>query len=216
MFEIAEDDSDVDKARLYLKRTGEFSTSTLTVRVETDDGGKPSGNLASAGHAGALDKKDVGTEYALHSVAFSGDDAAKLDKGTYWLVLDTDAETDAASNFVSWGTDAGGGYAGGALKVFSDGAWGDPPDGAASDAVFVVDGSIPGPPAPAPSTLTAAKFCIGDSCITEWPSSGGEGGGTAAAAPTEGSAASPTARWPAATSGPCGPSSTGAGWTSGS
>ena len=89
-FEVTADNgANVEKAQLYLKKTGTLSDAAMTVRVETDDGGKPSGNLASAGHTATLDKSALGTDYALHGASFTGGDAAKLDKGTYWLVAET-------------------------------------------------------------------------------------------------------------------------------
>lgn len=104
--------------RLYMKAGG---TVTPTVRIETDDGGKPSGTLAHANATKTLDGNDVETSFKWVRVDFTD---FSLTKGTtYWIVVYDDTER-AQNNMLYWGSDNSASYSGGsaALKIGS-GAW---------------------------------------------------------------------------------------------
>lgn len=71
------------------------STMTLTVTIETDNGGEPSGTPVTNGTANTIDTSTWGASYANRTVTFGS--AVSLDAGTkYHIVLSVD-KTDAAN-----------------------------------------------------------------------------------------------------------------------
>jgi hypothetical protein len=119
-FQIAADSS-VTGVKLYLLKVGS-PVGTMTLRIETNNAGSPSGNLAHANATITLAESGLGAAYALTTFAFAT--AASLSAATtYWIVLSTDRVA-STSNYVLWGSDASApGYASGELKSQVGAAW---------------------------------------------------------------------------------------------
>ena len=121
-----------DTVELYLKKVG-TPTGTMTLRIETDSTGEPSGSLADANATVTLGESTLGTSYADVEFDFSTDFALSAST-TYWLVLSTDRSTDT-SNYVLWGSDASSpSYASGEMKSEASSTW----SAESKDAVFAV------------------------------------------------------------------------------
>lgn len=124
----------VDMARLYLRKVGS-PTGTMTLRIETDSAGSPSGTLADANATVTVAESGLGTSYALVDFDF-GTDFSLSGSTQYWLVLSTD-RTASATNYVQWGIDSSTpGYADGEAKYESSSTW----TAESADAVFTVLG----------------------------------------------------------------------------
>lgn len=112
---------EVRKARLNLSKTGSLSGDTLTLRVETNDGGDPSGTLADANATATLDADTVGAVLADYVFTFT-DTFALSGSTTYWLVLSCDY--DGTSDYISWGAEGASGagsYASGGAEYYDEG-----------------------------------------------------------------------------------------------
>ncbi len=117
-------------ARLYLRKIGS-PAGTMTLRIETDSSGSPSGTLAHANATITVDEAGLSTSYS--DTLFNWPDFS-LNAGTYWLVLITSR---AASNtdYVVWGADSSSpAYAGGEMKSESSAVW----SAQSKDGVFAV------------------------------------------------------------------------------
>lgn len=124
------DATTVNSVALYLKKVGS-PAGTLTVRIETDSAGEPSGTLAHANATGTLNEADLGTTYALETVDYTD---FTLAAGTYWLVLST-SRSDSATDYVAWGADGSSpSYAGGEMMSEVSSVW----SAENKDAVFAV------------------------------------------------------------------------------
>jgi hypothetical protein len=120
---------------LYLKKIGS-PTGTMTLRVETDSAGSPSGTLADANLTATLAESSLSTSYADATFTF-GTPASISGSTTYWLVLSTD-RTASATNYVVWGADTSTpSYADGEMLGEDTSVWG----ALSADAVFTVNGS---------------------------------------------------------------------------
>lgn len=117
---------------LRLKKTGSPSDG-IRVHLQGAGAGVPDGfSLASA----VRDASTLGTEYGWESFAFSG--SVTLTYGTtYWLVIERTG-AGASDDFYEFTVDDAEGYAGGALKLYGQGAWNARP--AAASLVFKVLG----------------------------------------------------------------------------
>lgn len=121
-------------AQLYLKKVGS-PTGTMTLRVETDSAGSPSGSLVHANATATVSESSLSTSYGDIDFAFAG--SFSLAGSTdYWLVLSTDrAQSD--TNYVAWGADASSpSYADGAMKSELASSW----SALSADAIFLVMG----------------------------------------------------------------------------
>ena len=111
---------DIETASLYLRKVG-TPTGTLTLRIETDSAGEPSGVLAHASATTTLAESSLTTSFV--DTLFTFPASFNLAIGTYHLVLDTDrvaSETD----YVEWGADASSpSYAGGEMKSYDGALW---------------------------------------------------------------------------------------------
>lgn len=111
----------VDQVRLWLKKAGS-PAGTMTLRIETDSAGAPSGTLADASASKTVAESGLGTSYAWEAFDFATDFSLS-GSTTYWAVLSTDraaSETDV----VYWGADSSApGYASGEAKYEAGGAW---------------------------------------------------------------------------------------------
>jgi len=93
------------KIGLYLKKTG--SPSDKTVRVLTDNGGKPSKTLAGSSAYGTLSASQISqNSYGWINVTLNS--SPLLQAGNrYWIVIDTAADN---NDYFSWAKDSTDGY----------------------------------------------------------------------------------------------------------
>jgi hypothetical protein len=123
----------IDLARAWLKKIG-TPAGTMTLRIETDSAGSPSGTLVDANATVTVGESGLSASYALITFDF-GTNFSVSGSTTYWLVLSTSRSTDEF-NYVDWGADASSpGYASGQMKSFA-GSW----SVESKDAVFEVQG----------------------------------------------------------------------------
>ncbi len=110
---IATADGALSKMSVYLAKVGSPS-SNLTVRITTDNGGKPnSSDIADT----AITPSQVGTTASWIDVSFAS--PPTLTNGTqYWIVLDYG--TNSASNYWVWRKDTSDAYAGNTGKYTSN------------------------------------------------------------------------------------------------
>lgn len=117
---------------LWLKKVGS-PTGNLTVEIQPDSAGAPSGTAVSNGTSGTVAASTLTTSYA--DITFSFATPPSLSGSTtYWLVLKT---TDSASNtnYVQWGADTSTpGYADGSMSGEASASW----SALSADAVFEV------------------------------------------------------------------------------
>ena len=113
--------SSVTGVKLYLLKVG-APVGSMTLRIETDNAGSPSGNLADANASRVMAEADLGAAYALEDFEFAT--APSLSAATtYWIVLSTDRVA-STSNYVLWGSDASApSYASGEMKSAVGAAW---------------------------------------------------------------------------------------------
>jgi hypothetical protein len=127
----------IDKAQLHLKKTGSPG-GTMTLRIETDNSGEPSGTLADANATIGVAESGLSTSLAMVDFDFSTNFSLS-GSTTYWLVLSTD-RTQSDTNYVEWGADAGGGYSSGESGSQVSSTW-TTPNASAADLVFAVVGA---------------------------------------------------------------------------
>ena len=131
-FQISSSDTLNDVA-IYLRRVGS-PNGTLTIRIETDNAGSPSGTLADSNATATLSEAGLGASYGMVTVNFT--DFAISGSTKYWIVVST-SRTAGPTNYVEWGVDASSsGYAYGGVSLYAGGTW----SGQTTDAIFRVDG----------------------------------------------------------------------------
>jgi len=110
----------VGRVNLWLKASG-APTDNLTVEIQTNSGGLPSGTVVTNGASNAVAGSSVGASYGW--VAFDFSMPPQLTAGTqYHLVLKRSGSVDAANYYV-WGADQSSpGYSDGAGSVYG-GSW---------------------------------------------------------------------------------------------
>lgn len=119
---------------LWLKKVGN-PTGTMTLRIETDNSGDPSGTLADANLTATLVESSLGTSYANAMFTFSTPTSIS-GSTTYWAVLSTDRAVSDA-NYVVWGADGSTpSYADGEMKSEISSTW----SAESKDAIFAVLG----------------------------------------------------------------------------
>jgi hypothetical protein len=95
------------RATLYLKKVG--SPSDITVKLVTDNGGKPSKTVLASG---TISASLIGPSYSFADISFSS--SASLTANTqYWLIAIASV---GASNYFVWGDDTNNGYSSGTGK----------------------------------------------------------------------------------------------------
>lgn len=111
----------VGSVQLYLKKAGS-PADTMTLRIETDSGGDPSGTLVDANATTTLSESSLTTSY--DDITFSFATAFSISGSTqYHIVLSTGRATDT-SNYVLWGADASSpSYANGEMKSEASSVW---------------------------------------------------------------------------------------------
>ena len=120
---------------LWLKKVGS-PTGTMTLRIETDNSGEPSGTLVHANATTTLAESGLGTSYA--DVTFTFASAFTISGSTtYWLVLSTDRSA-SGTNYVVWGADTSTpSYADGEMMSEASSSW----SAESADAIFEVNGA---------------------------------------------------------------------------
>lgn len=110
----------VDQVKLWLRRVGN-PAGTMTLRIETDSSGSPSGTLAHANATVTVAESGLGTSYSLVAFDFASN-FSLTGSTTYWIVLSTSRSTDEF-NYVDWGADGSSpSYSNGQMKSFA-GSW---------------------------------------------------------------------------------------------
>lgn len=122
----------VDQVKLWLRKVGAPS-GTLTLRIETDSSGSPSGTLANAAATVTVAESSLATSYGW--IAFDFASNFSLTGTTlYWLVLSTDRSASGTA-YVEWGADASTpGYTDGQMISEASSSW----SAESKDAVFEV------------------------------------------------------------------------------
>jgi F5/8 type C domain len=119
---------------LWLKKVG-APAGTMTLRIETDTAGSPSGTLVDANATATLAESGLGTGYATATFTF-GTSFSISGSTSYWIVLSTDRAV-SETNYVLWGADGSApSYANGEMKSEISSSW----SAEAADAVFEVLG----------------------------------------------------------------------------
>lgn len=124
--------STVSEIDLYLKKVGS-PTGNLTVEIQTDSAGEPSGTAVTNGTSNTVSASTLTTSFADITFTFSSNPS--LASGTtYWLVLTT-SDTQSNTNYVVWGADTSTpSYADGEMLGEDASTW----SALSADAVFTV------------------------------------------------------------------------------
>ncbi|MDP1689994.1 MAG: hypothetical protein Q8L52_02210 [bacterium] len=99
------------RVTLNLKKTG--NPSDLTIKVVSDNAGKPSNTVLASG---VIPASSVTTSYGFADIALDGTPALIVDQ-TYWIIA---VGTVSAVNYFTWGQDTSNGYSRGAAKYSSN------------------------------------------------------------------------------------------------
>jgi len=102
---------------LYLKAVGTL-TDNLTLEIQTDSGGEPSGTPVTNGVSSSVAMSGISTsDYAWVAFTFSPVPSVSADT-IYHLVLKSDQGAADASNYIVWGQDTNGAYALGNCETY--------------------------------------------------------------------------------------------------
>ena len=141
----------VDTAKLWLRKVGSPS-GTMTLRIETDSSGDPSGTLADANATVTVNEATLTTSYDWIAFDFATNFALS-GSTSYWLVLSTDRAA-SDSNYVLWGMDASTpAYASGEAQYEASSTW----SAESKDACFAVFA----PTAPYEEPVTCGRWSGG-------------------------------------------------------
>ena len=116
--------STVTKIRLWLKKTGTpAGTDTLTLVIQTNSSGVPSGSAVTNGTSNTVDISDtLTTSYAWVEFTFTTNPS--LTAGTQYHLVLQGAFTISTSNYVQWGADNYDiVYANGSMSYYDDTTW---------------------------------------------------------------------------------------------
>lgn len=126
----------VSAISVFMKKNA-GTTTGLTVRIETDSAGVPSGTLANANLTGTI-SAFTPTSYAWKTVNFSTPAALSADT-TYWLVVQHTTEGAGDSQYY-WASDSSSPpYTGGVNATYESAAWG----AGTSDMLFQITAQEP-------------------------------------------------------------------------
>ena len=122
----------VKSVDLWLKKVGS-PAGTLTLRIETDNSGEPSGTLADANLTTTVAESSLSSSYG--AIAFTFTTSASISGSTpYWLVLSTDRSA-SETDYVAWGADGSApSYADGEMMSELSSSW----SAESADAIFEV------------------------------------------------------------------------------
>lgn len=113
-------DQQIARVQLWMKKVGS-PTGNLTVRIQTNNSGDPSGTDVTNGESIAVDASTLSTSYGYIDFDFS---AAEVSDATpYHIVLEsTVSESD--TDYVVWGTDSSTpSYTNGEMKSYNGASW---------------------------------------------------------------------------------------------
>ncbi len=117
---------------LWLKKVGS-PTDTMTLRIETDSAGSPSGTLVDANATTTVSESTLSTSYGDILFTFASSFSIS-GSTTYWLVLSTDRSA-SGTDYVEWGADSSSpSYANGEMKSEASSTW----SAESADAIFEV------------------------------------------------------------------------------
>lgn len=124
--------STVSEVDLWLKKVGS-PTGNLTVEIQTDSAGEPSGTAITNGTSNTVSASTLTTSFA--DITFSFASNPSLASGTtYWIVLTT-ADSQSNTNYVVWGADTSTpSYADGEMLGEDASTW----SALSADAIFTV------------------------------------------------------------------------------
>ena len=105
------EDQDVKTLSLWLKKTSTPSDK-VTVRIETDDEGKPSGTLVSTSATDTQDQSMI-TGTSEYACAFQFNENVPLQKSeTYWIVVSKENDEVSSTAYYNASCKNGGTYTG--------------------------------------------------------------------------------------------------------
>jgi hypothetical protein len=133
-FSVPYADSTFKGIIMALKKAG--TPGNMTIRIETDDGGKPSGTLADANATFTIAAADIGTSRA-YITKYSTNLWGLSGNTKYWIVI-SGASLSAGNEFGAAMTLAAGKYPGGSVKYTTDGGSTWTPQSATSSLVFKI------------------------------------------------------------------------------
>ncbi|MDQ7027564.1 MAG: choice-of-anchor R domain-containing protein, partial [Anaerolineae bacterium] len=124
--------TNVKSVKLWLRKSG-TPAGNLTVKIETDSSGSPSGTVVTNGTSATVAASSLATSYGWIEFTFST--PPSLSASTqYHLVLET-TDTQSNTNYVEWGADGSSpSYASGEMKHERSATW----SAESKDAVFKV------------------------------------------------------------------------------
>lgn len=124
----------VGSVKLWMKKAGS-PTGNLTVKIETDSAGSPSGTPVTNGTSNTVAASTPTTSYGWIEFTFATNPSLS-GSTTYWIVLET-ADTQSDTNYVEWGDDESSpGYTNGEMKSEASSTW----SALTADAIFDVLG----------------------------------------------------------------------------
>lgn len=124
-------DSDITSVRLYLRRLGNPS-GNLTLTIETDSSGDPSGTPVTNGTSDTVAASSLSATYGYIDFDFSTSPSL-LTGTTYHLVLSSSASY--ANDYVRWGVDSSApSFASGECKSYDGSTW----SAESADAIFEI------------------------------------------------------------------------------
>jgi len=116
---LGDTDLEIATLKLYLQKVGS-PTGTVTIRIETDSAGDPSGTLCDANATITVDEADLAAGGGWITVTFPGTISLDLYK-RYHVVLTTDRGSSGV-NYINWGIDTVAPFAF-VLKLKTAGVW---------------------------------------------------------------------------------------------
>jgi len=126
--------SDISSIKLYLRKIGS-PTGNLTIEIQTDSTGDPSGTPVTNGTSDVVDASTLTTSLAL--VEFTFTTSPNLSASTQYHVVLKTTDSQSDTDFVIWGTDESSpSYSGGQLKSYNGASW----DAETDDTIFQIYG----------------------------------------------------------------------------
>jgi len=114
-------DRSVSQVRLWLKKSGAPSDN-LTVEIQTNSGGLPSGTVVTNGTSNAVAGTSIGSSYGWITFDFTG--LVQLTAGTQYHLVLKRSDTWSGTNYYVWGADQSSpGYTDGAGSVWGGSSW---------------------------------------------------------------------------------------------
>ena len=125
---IPEYEGRVGKIRAYLRKIGS-PTGNLSVSIQTDNAGEPSGTVITNGISVTVSASSLSS--TADWIDFNYTLEPDVSTLTYWIVLET-TDTQSNTDYVAWGNDTGESYIDGVLLEYDGTSW----NSTSTDAVF--------------------------------------------------------------------------------